>query len=843
MYLCTLFLYSENVKICYTQSMKFLKKIFGDESSKQLKIAQKKVDEINALEQVFEALTDEELKAKTAEFKTRLSEDETLDDILIEAFAVVRETSKRTLGMRHYDVQLIGGMVLHDGSIAEMRTGEGKTLVSTLPIYLNALSGKGVHVVTVNDYLSRRDAQWMGQIFAFHGLSVGVVNDQNQSFAYDAAHLDEGDDEERDELGSFRVFYEYLRPISRKEAYECDITYGTNSQFGFDYLRDHTTQNPNFLVQRGHQFVLIDEVDSVLIDEARVPLILSTAAQDAESLYKNMNSIAKSLVRDTDYVVDEKLRAIEIHDSGINKAEKSLGIDNIYTQDNIKLVHHLETAIRARAVFVKDRDYVVKDGEVVIVDQFTGRMQEGRRYSDGLHQALEAKEGVLIQQESRTMASITYQNYFKFYNKLSGMTGTGASSSEEFLKVYGLDVIVIPTHRPIARIDNPDLIYQNEQAKFKAIAKRVKELQKKDQPVLIGTASVEKNELLSKFLQSEGVVHQMLNAKNHESEGEIIAQAGKPGSVVVATNMAGRGVDIKLGGNPSTLEQEQHIKDIGGLYVIGTERHDARRIDDQLRGRAGRQGDPGETQFYVSMDDPIMRIFGGDRMKTLVAALGLGDDEAIQNKTISKQLEKAQEKVEGFHFDGRKSVLDYDNVVSYQRDTIYERRQKVLRGDDDIFAELYAELDNVEHKLLHKINEKKAQLGDDSRHKELVRQVSLHLIDSLWMEHLQVMDYTRQSVNLRAYGQREPLVEYKKEALRLYNEMNAMFTGKLAEILANVDIQSVRQPRENKETESETQNSDKKKTDKVTIVKKGQLKEVKRKKLQEFLDAGWEERS
>lgn len=817
--------------------MKLFNKIFGDENTKRLKMAQKRVDEINALEAEFEKLADEALKAKTQEFKDRLAAGETLDDILIEAFAVVRETSKRTLDMRHYDVQMIGGMTLHEGAIAEMRTGEGKTLVSTLPIYLNALSGKGVHVVTVNDYLSRRDAQWMGQIFAFHDISIGVIGDQNQSFIYDAGH--EETDEQRDELGSFRVFYEYLRPATRKEAYDCDVTYGTNSQFGFDYLRDHTAQDPRMLVQRGHNYVLIDEVDSILIDEARVPLILSTAAKDAESLYKKMDQISRTLVKESDYEVDEKLKAVSILDSGISKAEKILGIENIYTQENIKMVHHLETSLRAHAVFVKDRDYVIKDGEVIIVDQFTGRMQEGRRYSDGLHQALEAKENVLVQQESRTMASITYQNYFKFYEKLSGMTGTGNSSKEEFEKVYGLDVVVVPTHRPIARIDNADLIYQNEKAKFKAIAVKVKEVQKTGQPVLIGTASVEKNELLSQYLRGEGVRHQMLNAKNHESEGEIVAQAGKKGSVVVATNMAGRGVDIKLGGNPATPEQEQEIKDLGGLFVLGTERHDARRIDDQLRGRAGRQGDNGETQFYVSMDDPIMRIFGGDRIKAIVGTLGLGDDEAIQNKTISRQLEKAQEKVEGFHFDGRKSVLDYDNVVSYQRDTVYARRQKVLMGDHGIFEEIQKDVFAFDHKLTHMIKAKKELVSDD-QYRELVRRISLYLIDSLWMEHLQVMDYTRQSVNLRAYGQRDPLVEYKKEALRLYQEMNQIFISKLAEILSNVDVKSVKQD-DSSEEKVETKNIPD--TNKVSIVKKGQLKEVKKKKLQEYLDAGWELRS
>lgn len=814
--------------------MKILNKIFGDESSKAIKKAKKIVDIINSFEEKYESLSDEQLKEKTTEFKELLSKGKTLDNILPDAFAVVREVAKRTLGMRHYDVQMIGGIMLHKGSITEMRTGEGKTLVSTLPTYLNALSGDGVHVVTVNDYLSRRDTQWMGQIFAFLGMSVGVINDQNQSFRYDAGHQEL--DEQRDEIGSYKIFYEFLKPISRKAAYECDITYGTNNQFGFDYLRDHTAQHESQLVQRGHNYVLIDEVDSILIDEARVPLILSTAAEDAQGIYTTMNTIAKSLVKDVDYEVDEKLRAITINDAGINKAEKILKIKNIYTEENIKLVHHLETAIRAQALFLKDRDYVVQGNEVLIVDQFTGRLQEGRRYSDGLHQALEAKERVTVQQESKTMASITYQNYFKFYKKLSGMTGTAKSSEEEFQKVYGLDVIVIPTHRPIARIDNVDYIYQNEKAKFKAIAKKVAEKQKKGQPVLVGTVSVENNELLSAYLKQAGVPHQALNAKNHEHEGEIIAQAGKKGSVVIATNMAGRGVDIKLGGNPCTKEEEQEIKDLGGLFVLGTERHDARRIDDQLRGRAGRQGDAGETQFYVSMDDPIMKIFGGDKAKSIVKTLGLGDDEAIQNKMISKQLEKAQEKVEGFHFDGRKSVLDYDNVLSYQRDTIYTRRQKILKGDKETLDEIMKDVLLVNDEFTQKIKKKKSKIKPE-QYEALFKRIALYVIDSLWMEHLQVMDYTRQSVNLRAYGQHEPLVEYKKEGLRLYQEMGNIFNHKVAELLAHIDVKSIT-GEEKKDKEEDK--PDLGKTDKVQIIKNGEIRVVKEKKLQSYLDTEWE---
>jgi len=819
--------------------MKIFTKIFGDENQKQIKKAQLIVDIINGLEESILLLSDSELKDKTIEFKKMLADGKTLDDILPEVFAVIRETARRTLGQRHYDVQLIGGMMLHWGYIAEMRTGEGKTLVSTLPTYLNALEGKGVHVVTVNDYLARRDTQWMGQIFAFHGLSIGVVNDQNQSFIYDAGHKEV--DEERDELGSFKIFYEFLNPSTRKEAYAADLTYGTNSQFGFDYLRDHTAQNEQSVVQRGHHYVVIDEVDSILIDEARVPLILSTAASNAEGIYTAMNTIAKSMTKEDDYTVDEKLRAVSIKDQGIVKAEKALKIKNIYTQENIKLVHHLETALKAHAVFLLDRDYVVQKGEVLIVDQFTGRLQQGRRYSDGLHQALEAKERVTIQNESKTMASITYQNYFKFYTKLSGMTGTAKSSEEEFQKVYGLDVIVVPTHRKVQRLDQTDLIYQSEEAKFKAIAQKVKVKQEKGQPVLIGTVSVEKNELLSAFLKQAGVPHKALNAKNHESEGEIVAQAGKTGSVVIATNMAGRGVDIKLGGNPATAEQEQEVKDLGGLFVLGTERHDARRIDDQLRGRAGRQGDVGETQFYVSLDDPIMKIFGGDRIRGIVSTLGLRDDEAIQNKMISKQLENAQEKVEGFHFDGRKAILDYDNVLSYQRDTIYERRQKIVHNDRDILNNIEADILKVSEDFSKKIKGKKEELTDNEYYGAL-KQITLYVTDQLWMQHLQVMDYTRQSVNLRAYGQRDPLVEYKKEGLRLYQEMGTIFTNKVAELLAHVEI---RKAQEQTEIDNQGQKDTPSliKADSVQIVKQGEVRTVKKKKLQTYIDAGWKLRS
>ena len=816
--------------------MKLLKKIFGDESTKVLKRAQGIVEKINALEGKYEAFSDEDLKGMTPYFKEELAKGKTLDDILPDAFAVVREVAKRTLGMRHYDVQLIGGMVLHWGNVAEMKTGEGKTLVSTLPVYLNALTGKGVHVVTVNDYLARRDAQWMGQIYNFLGLSVGVINDQNQSYLYNEEHKEDLDTE-RDKEGSYKVFYEFLKPSSRKAAYEADITYGTNSQFGFDYLRDHTAQHISQVVQRGHYFALVDEVDSILIDEARVPLILSTSANDAENIYEKMEAVARQLIEGVDYEVDEKLRAITLTDAGISKAEKLLKIDNIYTEKNIRLVHHLETAVRAKALFHRDRDYVVRNGEVIIVDQFTGRLQEGRRYSDGLHQALEAKEHVPVQEESRTLASITYQNYFKLYEKLSGMTGTAKTSEEEFQKVYGLDVVVIPTHRPIARIDNPDLIFQNEEAKFRAIAREVKQRYEKGQPVLVGTVSVEKNELLSAYLTQEGVPHQVLNAKNHEREGEIIAQAGRKGAVTVATNMAGRGVDIKLGGTHATEEEYEEIKNLGGLFVLGTERHDARRIDDQLRGRSGRQGDAGETQFYVSLDDPLMRIFGGEKVQAIVKTLGLKSDEPIQNKTISRQLEKAQEKVEGFHFDARKSTLDYDNVLSYQRETVYATRDRILKRDKEFLQEIEEEiLSRVGPELAREIKEKKG-LIPSAQYWALFHRLALAVLDQLWMQHLQVMDYTRQSVNLRAYGQRDPLVEYKKEGLRLYNEMNEAFYHRLGELLANIDVNAVMGMSEKQDEAPHEEEDGKKKG--VQIVKNGEVKVVKEKNVDTFLNAGW----
>ncbi len=757
-----------------------------DPNRKAFKQAQAIVPKVNALEDEFRALSDKELRAKTDEFKKRLKAGETLDNILPEAFATVREAARRTLNMRHFDVQLIGGAVLHYGNIAEMKTGEGKTLVATLPAYLNALEGKGVHVVTVNDYLSRRDAVWMGQIYDFLGLTVGVINHQS-SFLYDPTHQEK--DEERDQVASHKIVYEFLKPVTRQQAYQADITYGTNQEFGFDYLRDNLAYSQYEVRQRGHNFAIVDEIDSILIDEARTPLIISAPSEEAEKLYVQFASIAKLLVEGEDYIVDEEKRAIQVTDSGIDKAQKALGLSNLYTDSAIKYVHHLENAIKAKALFKRDRDYVVQNNEIVIVDEFTGRLQPGRRWSEGLHQAIEAKEGVPIKQESKTYASITYQNYFRLYKKLSGMTGTAETSSEEFYTVYGLNTVVIPTNKPSRRIDHDDLIFQTEKGKFKALVKKVKELQEKGQPVLIGTISVEKNELLSAYLTQAGIKHEVLNAKNHEREGEIIANAGRKGAVTVATNMAGRGVDIKLGGANPSKEEYEEVKKLGGLFVIGTERHEARRIDNQLRGRAGRQGDPGETQFYVSLEDTLMRVFASDVVKNVMGSFGIPEDEPIKHKWITKTLESAQKRVEGLHFDARKQTLAYDDVLNKQRQAVYKKRNEILWAKDDELANLLAKYaENEEISKLIKDAEK--ELGTKIIY--TVRRAALQIIDWLWVEHLETMDYLRNSVNLRAYGQRDPLVEYKKEALRLFKDLELSFVEHLNKVLPNIINETVK---------------------------------------------------
>ncbi len=766
--------------------MSIFSKIFGDTSTSFVNEAKKTVAKINALEADISKLKDEDFPKKTQEFKDRLAKGESLDDILPEAFAVVREVAKRNLGERHYDVQLIGGLALHKGKIAEMKTGEGKTLVATLPLYLNAISGKGAHLITVNDYLARLGAVLMGQIYNSLGLSVGVINSQNVSYLYDPKHVEE--DKERDEVGEFKVIYDFLKPCTRKEAYHADITYGTNHEFGFDYLRDNLATMPEGLVQREHHYAIVDEVDSILIDEARTPLIISSASGDSEDFYVRFYQIAKQLKKDTDYTVDEKLRAITLTDDGISKAEQLLGVDNIYTEKGIKYVHHLETAVKAQAIFERDKDYVVKDGEVVIVDPFTGRLQPGRRWSEGIHQAIEAKEGVKIEKETRSSGSITFQNYFRFYKKLSGMTGTADTSAEEFLKVYGLDVIVVPTNTPVVRIDHSDLIFQTEKGKFQAIAKKIKELNLKGQPVLVGTISIEKNELLSVYLRQEGVQHTILNAKNHEKEGEIIAQAGKRGAVTIATNMAGRGIDIKLGGNPHTKEEYEFVKNAGGLYVIGTERHEARRIDNQLRGRAGRQGDPGETQFYVSLEDDLMRVFGSDRLKSMMGRFGIPEDMPIENRFVNKTLEGAQSKIEGFHFDARKHTLEYDDVMNHQRKIIYERRQKMLHADKAGIEEILDKVSLGVEGAEQIIKEKREKLGE-SAFLETVRRIALYTTDNLWMEHLEAMDYLRSSVNLRAYGQREPIVEYKKDGLAMFKEMEETFKDQVFSLIKTLNVE------------------------------------------------------
>ncbi len=763
--------------------MSFLDRFFGPSYQKELTAIAPLVAKTNALESELESLSPDALIERSHALRAAIQAgDLTLDAALPEAFALVRESSKRTLGLRPYDVQLIGGALLHSGKITEMRTGEGKTLVGTLPAYLNALNGKGVHVVTVNDYLARRDATWMGQVYHALGLTVGVIN-SGGSYLYDATHQEK--DEERDDVGAYKVVYEFLRPCSRKEAYEADITYGTNSEFGFDYLRDNIEFDIANVRQRGHEYAIIDEIDSILIDEARTPLIISAPAADSEDLYTIFAQIARGLKPEEHYVVDEKLRSATLTNTGIEMAEKMLGIENIYTDKGIKYVHHLETAVRAEALYTRDKEYVVRDGEVVIVDEFTGRMQPGRRWSDGLHQAIEAKEGVAIQRESRTYASITYQNYFRMYDKLSGMTGTAMTSLEEFYTVYKLEVVPVPTNRPVARIDHNDLIFQNEQGKFAAIIAKVKAVHDTGQPILIGTASIESNERLSLALTKAGVPHQMLNAKNHEREGEIIAEAGKKGAVTLATNMAGRGVDIKLGGPQATPEEAEAVRALGGLFVLGTERHEARRIDNQLRGRAGRQGDQGATQFFVSMEDSLMRIFGGERVKNLMGTFGIPEDQPIEMKLISKQLEAAQTRIEGFHFDSRKQVLAYDDVLNLQRVTIYGRRRKLLEGNAEELAQVRAELVAGNPELEAVMTAKEAEYGVEV-FTDMFQKLCLQMIDTLWVDHLEMMQHIRSSVNLRAYGQRDPLIEYRREGTRAFVELQENILNRIAEVLPNI---------------------------------------------------------
>jgi len=771
--------------------MSILNKIFGDANEKYLKRVQPIIGQINSLEKEFEKFSDQKLKEKTFEFKERLKKGETLDNILPEAFALVREAAKRTLNQRHFDVQLIGGIVLYQGKIAEMKTGEGKTLTATLSLYLNALEGKGCHLVTVNDYLAKRDAVWMGQIYNLLGLSVGCILHET-AYIYDPEYQGENSkspapderDKERDLVGGFKVIESYLRPCSRKEAYLADITYGTNNEFGFDYLRDNMVYDLNQQVQRGFHYAIVDEIDSILIDEARTPLIISAPDIESSKWYEEFAKIMPRLNPETDYEIDEKMRTVNLTENGIDKIERILGMDNIYNERGIKYLHHLEQALKAHTLFKKDRDYVVKDGQVIIIDEFTGRLMPGRRWSGGLHQAIEAKEGLRIQPESLTLATITFQNYFRMYKKLSGMTGTAASSAEEFYKVYGLEVVMVPTNKPMIRKDLPDLVFKTEKGKFQAVVREIKKRHEQGQPILVGTRSVEKSEYLGKLLEREGVPHQILNAKYHEREGEIIAQAGRWGQVTIATNMAGRGVDIILGGNPQDYQEAKKVIELGGLHIIGTERHEARRIDDQLRGRAGRQGDPGSSQFFLSLEDDLLRIFGGDKIKSLMNFLNIPEDEPIETKIMSGVIESAQSKIEGFNFDIRKHLLDYDNVLNKQRDVLYKKRKLFLEIED-----WKSEIENysTDSEEKKKLEEKFKELGEDLN--SVARFISLKVLDTFWIEHLEAMEELRDAVRLRAYGQKDPLVEYKSEGHKMFHNLLKTIEKNIIQAILKVKIQ------------------------------------------------------
>ncbi|WP_288848487.1 preprotein translocase subunit SecA [Mitsuokella jalaludinii] len=786
----------------------FIKRFLGDNNDKEIARYRKVVEKINALEPQMQALTDDKLTGYTNKFRERLANGETLDDILPEAFAVVREGSRRVLGMRHFDVQLIGGMCLHEGKIAEMRTGEGKTLVATLPVYLNALTGEGVHMVTVNDYLARRDSEDMGRLYRYLGLTVGlVVHDMD--------------------------FPE------RKFAYSRDVTFGTNNEFGFDYLRDNMVIYPEQMVQRKLHYAIVDEVDSILIDEARTPLIISGPGAKSTDMYAVMAKAVAGLREGIDYTVDEKQKTVAPADNTIPKVEKILGINNLYAPENIELSHCFTAALRAKALMKRDRDYVVRNGEIIIVDEFTGRLMEGRRYSDGLHQAIEAKEGVKIQRESQTLATITFQNYFRMYDKLGGMTGTAKTEEDEFLKIYNLPVIVVPTNKPVIRKDYPDLIFKTKRAKYKAVGRAVTSLHAKGQPVLIGTTSITQSEELSAILKKNGIPHNVLNAKFHEKEAEIIAGAGQKGAVTIATNMAGRGTDIKLG---------EGVPELGGLFIIGTERHESRRIDNQLRGRAGRQGDPGASRFYLSLEDDLLRLFASDRISGIMDKLGMDEDEPIEHKLITNSIEHAQKKVEARNFDIRKHVLEYDDVMNQQREVMYGERRKILFGEnlrENIMGMvkhiIRAEMDQYANAQLYpeewqldgliedaekiyapqgrlkkeelaamsrdELQECLEQLAEEGYHnrellfgeenmRELEKVVMLRVVDKKWMEHLDHMDMLRDGINLRAYGQRNPLVEYKIEALDMFEEMEADIQDQIASLMYHVSIITPEQQQE-----------------------------------------------
>lgn len=817
-----------------TALTKFLQGIFGDAQKKTLRRLWKRAQEINKLEPKYEKMSDEELAEQTEEFKKKIdkalkvaraeqginktgkkrppvSDVKILNELLPDVFAVAREASKRILGLRPYDVQLIGGMVLHEGAVAEMKTGEGKTLVAMLPAYLNGLTGRGVHVVTVNDYLAQRDAGWNGPIYDFLGMSVGVIIN-NASFVYDSEYENEDHEDER---------FRHLRPATRKEAYAADITYGTNNEFGFDYLRDNMTSEVQYLRQRGLNFAIVDEVDSILIDEARTPLIISAPAGDNPDSYYQFAKVAARLTPE-DYILDEKRRSVTLTDKGIEKVQEILGVDNLYSTKNTRLVYHLEQAIRAEIIFKRDKDYVVTNsGEVIIVDEHTGRLMQGRRYNEGLHQAIEAKEGVVVKQESMTLATVSFQNFFRLYTKLSGMTGTAFTEAEEFQQIYALDVIQIPPNKPIARVDKDDLIYKTKAAKLKAIAEEIKKYHEKGQPVLVGSGSIANNEEIARYLDQFNLPYEILNAKNNEREAAIIAKAGEKGAITLATNMAGRGTDIKLG---------EGVKELGGLVVIGSERHDSRRVDNQLRGRGGRQGDPGTTQFFVSCEDDLMRIFQGDRVKMLMTRLGVDDDMPIQTKAISKTLEAAQKRIEGFNFDSRKNVVQYDNVINRHRKVVYMMRRKILEGDD-IFPEIkrlmrdevkmltefssrvnkkfdeeFKAVFDFDDDLIHEIglmrkekdreklaleaveeayHKKELEFGEETMRK-VEREVYLKVLDTLWMQHLENMQHLREGIHWRSVGQRDPLVEYRSESQKLFDGLQRNLREEVLKILLSI---------------------------------------------------------
>ena len=817
-----------------TALTKFLQGVFGDAQKRKLKKLWKRVQEINKLEPKYEKMSDEELKEQTLAFRAKIEKalkvaraeqginktgkkrppvDDTkiLNDMLPEVFAVAREASKRILGLRPYDVQLIGGMVLHEGAVAEMKTGEGKTLVAMLPAYLSGLTGRGVHVVTVNDYLAQRDAGWNGPIYDFLGLSVGVIINE-ASFIYDPEYRNEEHADER--------FY-HLKPCTRKEAYAADITYGTNNEFGFDYLRDNMTSEVQFLRQRELNFAIVDEVDSILIDEARTPLIISAPSADNPESYYQFAKVAARLTPD-DYIFDEKRRSVTLTDQGIEKVQNILGVDNLYSTKNTRLVYHLNQAIRAEIIFKRDKDYVVTNsGEVIIVDEHTGRLMQGRRYNEGLHQAIEAKEGVVVKQESMTLATISFQNFFRLYKKLSGMTGTAFTEAEEFQQIYALDVIQIPPNKPIARVDKDDLIYKTKAGKLKAIAEEIKKYHKKGQPVLVGSGSIANNEEIARYLDKYGLPYELLNAKNNEREAAIIAKAGEKGAITLATNMAGRGTDIKLGPG---------VKELGGLVVIGSERHDSRRVDNQLRGRGGRQGDPGTTQFFVSCEDDLMRIFQGDRVKMLMTRLGVDEDTPIQTKSISKTLEAAQKRIEGFNFDSRKNVVQYDNVINRHRKVVYMIRRRILEGEeiypeiqrlmrDEVkaltefssrvnkkFDEEFKSVFDFDDDLIHEIGikrkekdryklaleaveeaykKKEDEFGAETMRK-VEREVYLKVLDTLWMQHLENMQHLREGIHWRSVGQRDPLVEYRSESQKLFDGLQRNLREEVLKILLSI---------------------------------------------------------